>query len=127
MRIGALAERTGVSVATIRYYEQIGLLRQATRRGGQRIYDHEDARRLGFIRRCRAFEYSIAEIRSLLSLMQSNNSCSKARQVAEGHLIELRRKLTELQALERSIASLVTACATTCDGGATADCVILRA
>jgi DNA-binding transcriptional MerR regulator len=40
MRIGALAERTGTSVATVRYYEEIGLLRQVARRGGQRIYDH---------------------------------------------------------------------------------------
>lgn len=127
MRIGALAERTGTSVATIRYYEEIGLLRQAARRGGQRIYDHEDTRRLAFIRRCREFDYAIPEIRALLSLMQSDTSCSEARKLAEGHLSELRRKLGELQALERSIASLVTTCAATCDGGAAADCVILRA
>lgn len=126
MRIGALAERTGTSVATIRYYEEIGLLRQAARRGGQRIYDHEDARRLAFIRRCREFDFSIPEIRSLLSLMQSGTSCTEARKLAERHLFELRRKLSELQVLERTIASLVTACATTCDGGAAADCVILQ-
>jgi DNA-binding transcriptional MerR regulator len=126
MRIGALAERTGTSVATIRYYEEIGLLRQAVRQGGQRIYDHEDARRLGFIRRCREFDYSIPEIRSLLSLMQSKASCSEARKLAEGHLAELRRKLADLQALERTISSLVTTCAATCDGGAAADCVILQ-
>lgn len=127
MRIGALAERAGVSVATIRYYEEIGLLRQVARSGGQRIYDHADAHRLAFIRRCRDFDFSIDEIRSLLSLMQANASCSEARTLAEGHLVEVRRKLTELQALERSIASLVTACASTCDGGAAKDCVILQA
>lgn len=127
MRIGALAGRTGTSVATIRYYEEIGLLRQAARQGGQRIYDHEDARRLAFIRRCREFDFSIPEIRSLLSLMQSDSSCSEARKLAEGHLAELRRKLVDLQTLERSIALLVTACAATCDGGAAADCVILQA
>jgi hypothetical protein len=48
------------------------------------------------------------------------------RKLAEGHLGDLRKKLGELQALERTIASLVTACALTCDGGATADCVILQ-
>src|SRR5215468_10481321 len=126
MRIGALAERSGVSVATIRYYEDIGLLRRVARSGGQRVYDHEDAHRLAFIRRCRDFDFSIPEIRSLLSLMQTSGSCSKARELAEGHLVELRRKLAELQALERSIASLVTTCAATCDGGAAADCVILQ-
>jgi MerR family transcriptional regulator, copper efflux regulator len=127
MRIGALAERTGVAVATIRYYEEIGLLRRAARSGGQRVYDHETAHRLAFIRRCRDFDFSIPEIRSLLSLMQRSGSCSEARELAERHLVDLRRKLAELQALERSIASLVTSCAATCDGGAAADCVILQA
>jgi MerR family transcriptional regulator, copper efflux regulator len=126
MRIGALAERTGTSVATIRYYEEIGLLRRVARRGGQRIYDHGDAHRLAFIRRCRDFDFSIDEIRSLLSLMQAGGSCSGARQLAEGHLVDLRRKLAELKALERTIASLVAACVETCDGGAVADCVILQ-
>jgi DNA-binding transcriptional MerR regulator len=126
MRIGILAGRTGTSVPTIRYYEEIGLLRQAARRGGQRIYDHEDAHRLAFIRRCRAFDFSIPEIRSLLSLMQNGTPCGEARELAEGHLGDLRKKLGELQALERTIASLVTACASTCDGGATADCVIVQ-
>ena len=126
MRIGILAERTGTSVPTIRYYEEIGLLRQAARRGGQRIYDHEDAHRLAFIRRCRDFDFSIPEIRALLSLMQNGTPCGEARKLAEGHLDELRKKLAELQALERTIASLVTACASTCEGGATADCVIVQ-
>ena len=117
MRIGILAERTGTSVPTIRYYEEIGLLRQAARRGGQRIYDHEDAHRLSFIRRCRDFDFSIPEIRALLSLMQNGTPCGEARKLAEGHLDELRKKLAELQALERTIASLVTACASTCEGG----------
>jgi DNA-binding transcriptional MerR regulator len=126
MRIGVLAERTGTSVPTIRYYEEIGLLRQVARRGGQRIYDYEDAHRLAFIRRCRDFDFSIPEIRILLSLMQNGTPCGEARKLAEGHLGELRKKLGELQALERAIASMVAECASTCDGGATADCVILQ-
>lgn len=124
MRIGVLAERIGTSVPTIRYYEEIGLLRQVARRGGQRIYDHEDAHRLAFVRRCRDFDFSIPEIRSLLSLMQNGTPCGEARKLAEGHLGELRKKLGELQTLERTIASLITACAATCDGGVSADCVI---
>jgi DNA-binding transcriptional MerR regulator len=126
MRIGILAERTGTSVPTIRYYEEIGLLRQVARRGGQRVYDHEDAHRLAFIRRCRDFDFSIPEIRILLSLMQNGTPCGEARKLAEGRLGDLRKKLGELQALERTIAALVTACASTCDGGVTADCVILQ-
>ena len=93
LRIGNLAERTGTTVATIRYYEQVGLLRPAPRSGGQRLYDNEDERRLAFIRRCREFDLSIEEIRALLSLVQRRQSCTEARKLAERHLVELRRKL----------------------------------
>jgi DNA-binding transcriptional MerR regulator len=126
MRIGVLAERTGTTVATIRYYEQIGLLRAAMRRGGQRSYDNEDLRRLGFIRRCRAFDFSIDDIRTLLSLSQRGASCTEARQLAETRLAELRRQMAELKALEAGIAALITSCTETCDGGAAPDCVILQ-
>jgi len=125
VRIGILAERTGTTVPTIRYYEQIGLLRTVARSGGQRDYDNEDLRRVAFIRRCREFDFSIAEIRSLLSLMERGASCTDARRLAEGRLAELRQRLAELKALEASIAALVTACAKTCDGGVASDCVIL--
>jgi MerR family transcriptional regulator, copper efflux regulator len=126
MRIGILAERAGATVPTIRYYEEIGLLRPAARSGGQRTYDNEDVRRLSFIRRCRDFDFSIEDIRALLSLLHNGKSCTEARKLAENRLAELRRRRAELQALEASIASLVTCCAETCDGGAAPDCVILQ-
>ena len=119
LRIGDLARRTGTTVPTIRYYEQIGLLRPAARSGGQRTYDNEDVRRLSFIRRCRDFDFPIDDIRALLTLLHNGKSCTEARKLAEG-------RLAELQALEASIASLVTCCAETCDGGAAPDCVILQ-
>ena len=111
LRIGALARRAGTTVPTIRYYEEIRLLRPAARSGGQRTYDDEDVRRLSFIRRCRDFDFSIDDIRTLLSLLQNGKSCTEARELAEGRLVELRRRRLELQALEATIASLVTACA----------------
>jgi DNA-binding transcriptional MerR regulator len=122
-----LAERTGTTVPTIRYYEQIGLLRPAARSGGQRTYDNEDVRRLAFVRRCRDFDFSIPEIRSLLSLTQDRRSCTEARDLAEGHLAALRGKLDELKALEATIASLVRECDASCAGGPAPDCVILQA
>jgi DNA-binding transcriptional MerR regulator len=126
LRIGMLAERTGTTVPAIRYYEEIGLLRPAARSGGQRTYDHEDIRRLSFIRRCRDFDFSIPQVRSLLSLMQGRNSCTEARNLAESHLVALRRKLAELRALETTIASLVSECDISCAGGPASDCVILQ-
>jgi DNA-binding transcriptional MerR regulator len=126
VRIGLLAERTGASVPTIRYYEQIGLLRRAGRRNGRREYDNEDVRRVAFIRRCRQFDFSIEQIRTLLLLVQANGPCAEARLAAERHLAVVRSRLAELSALETSIASLIVACKAGCDGGAVSDCVIVQ-
>ena len=126
MRIGVLAKRTGTSVPTIRYYEQVGLLRPAARSGGQRTYDNQDVRRLAFVRRCRDFDYSIEEVRSLLSLMHGEKPCTEARDLAAGHLAGVRRKLAELKALETAIASLVKECDASCAGGPASACVILQ-
>lgn len=129
MRIGELARRTETTVATIRYYEEIGLLRPAIRQGGgQRTYDYEDVSRLAFVRRCRAFDLSLDDIRSLLATMQdSRSSCSDARDLAGVHLDRVRVRLSELAALEKSLAAMVRACDASCPGGAGPDCVIFDA
>ena len=126
MRIGVLAERTGASVPTIRYYEEIGLLRRAARRGGQRDYDHEDLRRVAFIRRCRNFDFSIEQIRVLLSLIQGNGPCAEARSAAEERRAEIRGKIAELSALEGAITSLIDTCTTVCHGGTASECISLE-
>jgi DNA-binding transcriptional MerR regulator len=127
MRIGMLGDRTGTSVPTIRYYEQIGLLRQANRQGGQRTYDHEDVRRLSFVRACRGFGFSIDEVRALLSLTGDRSaSCTEARDLAARQLVAVQAKLRELRALEKSIAALVSGCDATCVGGPATDCCIFE-
>ncbi|MBV8699929.1 MAG: MerR family DNA-binding protein [Bradyrhizobium sp.] len=103
-----------------------GLLRPPARSGGQRIYDPVDVSRLAFIRRCRDFDLSIEAVGALLTLLDRHGSCTGARQLAERRLDEICRKLAELRALERALASLVRECAGSCDGGPAADCVILR-
>ena len=94
LKIGDLAERTGTSAPTIRYYEQIGLLRLAARQpGGQRVYSRDDVERLTFIRRCRDFDFSIEQVRMLVSLMQDpNSSCMVARDMAAQHLTVFERR-----------------------------------
>jgi DNA-binding transcriptional MerR regulator len=127
LKIGELADLTGTSAPTIRYYEQIGLLRRAPRQpGGQRVYTRDDVGRLTFIRRCREFDFSIEEVRALVSLLQDpNSSCMTARDMAAQHLTAVREKMRELRALERSLIAFVKSCDTSCPGGAGPDCVIL--
>jgi MerR family transcriptional regulator, copper efflux regulator len=103
------------------------LLRPAARQsGGQRTYDHEDARRLAFIRRCRDFDFSTDEVRSLLSHMQNGTAtCTATRELAQLQLDRVRRKLADLRALEAAFTSMVVNCDSQCAGGPAPDCVIL--
>lgn len=127
MRIGSLAARTGTPVPTIRYYEQIGLLKPAVRQGGgQRRYTLHDVERVTFIRRCRDFDFSIAQVRVLVKLVQDPGStCMTARDLAAVHLQAVRGKMRELKALARSLESFVRDCETACGGRSGPDCTVL--
>jgi MerR family transcriptional regulator, copper efflux regulator len=126
LKIGDLAERTGTSVPTIRYYEEIGLLPRALRQaGGQRVYSADDVERLTFIRRCRDFDFSIDEVRALVAIVHDpKSSCMDARDIAAGHLTAVRTKMRELKALEGSLVAFVKSC-DTCAGGPGPECVVL--
>src|SRR5262249_16834699 len=126
-KIGDLAERTGTSAPTIRYYEQIGLLRRALRQGGgQRVYSRDDVERLTFIRRCGEFDLSMEQVRALVAIMQDpKSSCLDACDMAAEHLTAVRAKMRELKALERNLVAFVKACNTSCAGGPGPECVIL--
>lgn len=127
LKIGELAELTGTSAPTIRYYEQIGLLRRAPRQaGGQRVYSREDVERLTFIRRCREFDFSVEQVRALVAIVRNpKSSCMDARDLAAEHLTEVRAKMRELKALERSLIAFVKSCDTSCAGGPGPECIIL--
>ena len=127
MTIGLLASRTGCSIPTIRYYEDIGLLPVPARRNsGHRVYAEGDLRRLMFIRRCREFGFAIGEIRELAALAGNpEHDCTAARDLAQRQLDDVRTKLHELRALERGLKKIVTDCTAQCAGGPAAKCVIL--
>src|ERR671939_2128059 len=112
LKIGALAEQTGTTTPTIRYYESVGLLPRAERRGGgQRRYGVADVRRLQFIRRCREFGFSIVQVRDLVGLVEDDTrSCTEARDIAEAHLESVRAKLAELRTLEAELAKFMRRC-----------------
>lgn len=126
LTIGLLADRSGCNVPTIRYYEEIGLLPKAQRRpNGHRVYSNVDRDRLTFIRRCRDFGFSIEQIRHLIDLAtDGGRDCVEARDLAQSHLDEVRRKLAELRALERGLMALVQSCSSHCAGGPATRCTI---
>ncbi|MXS74183.1 MerR family transcriptional regulator [Microbacterium sp. CSI-V] len=70
MQIGELAERTGLSIRTLRHYDEIGLLRPSDRsEGGFRLYTAEDESRLLLIRRMKPLGYSLEQMGELLAVV----------------------------------------------------------
>ena len=114
IQIGDLSRQTGCNIETIRYYERIGLLPPAARSIGRyRVYETVDVRRLGFIRRARELGFRLEEVRALLTLSANDGqaACAEVRDLAAGHLAEVRAKIVDLQAMERVLADAVERCA----------------
>ncbi len=112
MTIGDLSRQTGCKIETIRYYEKIGMLSEPQRsEGGHRQYAPGHLKRLTFIRRARALGFTLEKIRALLSLSERRNaSCASVREVARDHLVEVRSRIADLQAMESVLDDLVTRC-----------------
>lgn len=125
MKIGEVAALSGCKVETIRYYEKQGLLPQPSRTtSGYRSYGPQDVDRLGFVTRCRALGFGLAEIRDFIGLEENPDlSCAEVDRLARRHLSQVRIKLEQLRRLEQALDVLIAGCR----GGQRADCAILQA
>jgi DNA-binding transcriptional MerR regulator len=125
MNIGELARAADTKVETIRYYERIALLPAPPRTAGNyRDYSADHVSRLTFTRRARDLGFSIEQIRTLLDLAdRKEQSCEAVDLIAREHLADVRRKLADLSALRRELASLIGQCR----HGTVAECRILEA
>lgn len=113
IQIGELSKRAGCNIETIRYYERIGLLPAPARSPARyRLYDAGDVRRLTFVRRARELGFTLDTVRALLALSDDDGSaaCAAARELAVGHLTEVRAKIADLHAMERVLADVVHRC-----------------
>ena len=128
LTIGALAERTGCSVPTIRYYEEIGLIPTARRRpSGYRVYQADSEELLTFIRHCRDLGFPIEQVRELVSLSRNTErDCFETLEIAKAHLAAVRAKMAQLRRLDRSLTRFVRSCTDTCAGGPAAQCSIFK-
>jgi DNA-binding transcriptional MerR regulator len=109
MRIGALADRSGVTSQAIRYYESIDLL-PAPRRtpSGYRDYGADAVERLRFIRDAQASGLTLAEVQSLLRMKDAGAStCAHTRAFLERHLADIDQQITRLQQSRAEILELV--------------------
>ncbi len=111
MNIGTVSNRSGLPVKTIRYYEDIGLVRPDRGGNGYREFSPSDLERLKFLQRARSLGFSIEECRELLSLYEDRNRASAdVKALTESKIGEVDRKIAELQSLRRVLTDLVRAC-----------------
>jgi len=124
-KIGQIAKASGLSVETIRYYEQRGLIPPADRLpSGYRIYQQQTLDQLHFIIRCKELGFSLDDTQQMIELQQQpelSSAAVKAR--IDQHVEEIEQKISDLQQLSESLQAL----SRSCDGdGKVADCPIIR-
>jgi DNA-binding transcriptional MerR regulator len=99
LRIGQLARQAGSTSKTLRYYDEIGLLRPAARSAsGYRLYGGEEIQRLRFVRRARGLGLSLADIQAILDISDTGRvPCEHVVAIVDR---ELGRIATQLERLE---------------------------
>ncbi|WP_102959766.1 Cu(I)-responsive transcriptional regulator [Mangrovicella endophytica] len=123
MNIGEASRRSGLPPKTIRYYEEIGLVRPARAENGYRAYRDRDVHILRFLQRSRSLGFSIDEARKLIALYEDDNRHSEdVRAMVRRRIAEIDRKIEELRTLKRALGELTDQC----PGGASPDCPILE-
>lgn len=127
--IGELADRTGVSRDTIRYYERLGVLPEAPRaRSGYRLYDAAAVDRMRFVAQAQTLGLTLDEIGEVLGLVdQGREPCVHVRDRLRARLEETRERIRELRALEHRLDdALTTADAAGRDAADTCRCRIIE-
>lgn len=114
LRIGELSRKAECLVQTVRFYESEGLLPEPARSDGNfRLYDDAHLQRLLFIRRCRAKDMTLDEIRQLLSFRDRPElDCGEVNALVDSHIAQVRAKIQELQELKRELLDLRRSCDT---------------
>jgi MerR family transcriptional regulator, copper efflux regulator len=112
VKIGELAERGGVDVQTVRYYERRELLPEPRRTGsGYREYDDHDLHRLRFILRAKGLGFTLSEVRDLLELrVAPGRTAEDVRRRAEEKMKDVEARIAELEEIREALGRLVAAC-----------------
>ncbi len=126
LTIGTVARLAGVGVETVRYYQRRGLIAEPSRReSGYRQYGPEAVRRIRFVRRAKELGFSLRQIKELLELQADpGTSCEGVKQRAEAKIVEIERKIRDLQEMNTVLRRLAAACG---GRGTVTACPILEA
>ena len=123
MNIGDAAAASGLPVKTVRYYADIDLIAPTRGANGYRDFSDRDVHKLTFLGRARSLGFSIEDCRTLLSLYEDRSRASaEVKKVATEQLGRIDQKISELQAMRETLATL----AERCKGDERPDCPILE-
>ncbi len=110
--IGEMSRQTGVHIETIRYYERIGIIPKPDRtEGGNRQYNHDQLKRLSFVKRCRDLGFTLDEIRAFLEMVDRDDfTCGEVHGRTMSHLRNIKKKLSDLKRMEKTLKSMSAQC-----------------
>jgi MerR family transcriptional regulator, copper efflux regulator len=108
MNVGELADRAGVGVQTLHYYERLGLLPKADRSSANyRLYSPASLRRVRFIKQAQALGFTLEEIKEVLDLREQGRApCRCVADVARKHLRDLDARIKALREFRKSLAAV---------------------
>jgi len=117
-KIGEVTEQTGISADTLRYYEKFGLLINISRNAsGIRQYSDKDISKLKFIKRAQRMNFSLDEIKNLLSMREDpQHAKNSVRQLTADKLVHVENQLNELTTLRNELKLLLNLCRGSKDG-----------
>ena len=125
MNIGKAASLSGLTVKTVRYYSDIGIIKPDIHsKTGYRHFSNDDVAKLQFVGKARKFNFGIEECRELLALYENKDRTSKdVKKITLEKIREIDIKLSELNSLKGQLSKL----ALICEGNEESHCPILDA
>lgn len=109
-QIGAVAKESGLPIKTIRYYEELGLLKTLGRTDGNyRLFDEEVFSRLRFIKRAQSLGLSLLEIKEFLQVHdQGHLPCDHIKTKLTDKLEAIEHQIQQLQILKQELRGLLS-------------------
>jgi MerR family mercuric resistance operon transcriptional regulator len=129
-RIGEVADQTGITVETLRYYERLGLLKAPPRSsGGLRRYPATAVDRVRFIKQAQSLGLTLRDIQQLVGFRpgQGRTACTRIRYVLAQRIADLDARLADMQSFRTTLVEHLRACDTALDGRRDVDCPTLDA
>jgi MerR family Zn(II)-responsive transcriptional regulator of zntA len=113
LKISEIANKTGLSAHTLRFYEKNGLIQASQRsEAGYRLYSESDVRKADFIRTARNIGFSLEDIAVLLSIRldKASHTCQEVTEITNRKLTDVNEKIRELTSMQTTLQTLLASC-----------------